>query len=105
MRDFTYINDVTNILCKLRNKKIKKNEIYNISSNNPIGLKEILNFFQKISPKTQIIKREFQKSDVFKTHGSNKIILKKTNYKKFENINKALKNTHDWYLENKKIYK
>ena len=105
VRDFTYINDVTNILCKLRNKKIKKNEIYNISSNNPIGLKEILNFFQKITPKTQVIKRRFQKSDVFKTHGSNKIILKKTNYKKFENINKALKNTHDWYLENKKIYK
>ena len=47
VRDFTYINDVTNILCKLRNKKIKKNEIYNISSNNPIGLKEILNFFKK----------------------------------------------------------
>ena len=105
VRDFTYINDVTNILYKLRNKKILKNEIYNISSNNPIGLKEILNFFQKITPKTQVIKRRFQKSDVFKTHGSNKIILKKTNYKKFENIKKALKNTHDWYLENKKIYK
>lgn len=105
VRDFTYINDVTNILCKLRNKKIKKNEIYNVSSNNPIGLKEILNFFQKITPKTQIIKRKFQKSDVFKTHGSNTIILKKTNYKNFENIKKALQNTHDWYLENKKIYK
>ncbi len=105
VRDFTYIDDATNILLKLRNKSIKKNDIYNISSNNPIGLKQILSFFQKISPKTQIVKREFQKSDVYKTHGSNKVVIEKTKYKKFENVKEALKKTHDWYFKNKKYYK
>ncbi len=105
VRDFTYIDDATNILIELRKKNIQKNDIYNVCSNNPIGLKKILNFFQKISPKTKIIKREFQKSDVYKTHGSNKSIIEKTKYKQFENVNKALQKTHDWYLKNKKFYK
>ena len=105
VRDFTYIEDVTNILLKLRTKKIIYNEIYNISSNNPIGLKQILDFFKKISPKTNIIKREFQKSDVYKTHGSNELVIKKTNYKHFKNINISLKNTHDWFLKYKNYYK
>ena len=51
IRDFTYIDDVTNILIKLRTKKILGSEVYNICSNNPVGLTNTINYFQKISPK------------------------------------------------------
>ena len=36
IRDFTYINDVTNIIIELRKKKIEGSDIYNICSNKPI---------------------------------------------------------------------
>tara|TARA_Y100000591_G_C21852720_1_gene712739 strand:+ start:803 stop:1765 length:963 start_codon:yes stop_codon:yes gene_type:complete len=104
IRDFTYINDVTDIIIKLREKRIKKNEIYNICSNNPMGLLKIIKYFEKISPSIKITKRGFQKADVYKTHGNNKKINKLIKNQKYKNIYLALKNTHDWFYENKKFY-
>ena len=104
IRDFTYVDDVTNILIKLRSKKISKNEIYNICSNNPIGLIKIIKFFEKLSPKIKINKRGFQKADVYKTHGNNKKLLKILKINKFTNIYSALKKTHDWFFANKRVY-
>ena len=46
-RDFTYIDDVVEILEKLMNKKFKKFEIYNICSNRPIHIKELLKYLIK----------------------------------------------------------
>ena len=105
IRDFTYIEDVTNILIQLRNKKISNNNIYNICSNKPIGLIKIIKYLQTFSPKIKINKRKFQKSDVYKTHGDNTRIIKFLKFKKFTNGYQALRKTHDWFLKNKKIYK
>ena len=105
VRDFTYIEDVTDILLKLRNKKIVKNDIYNICSNNPVGLIKIINYFQKISPKIKVKKRGFQKSDVYKTHGCNKKLVTITKRKKFTNVFLAMKKTHDWFFKYKNLYR
>ncbi len=105
IRDFTYIEDVTNILIKLRYKKINNHEFYNVCSNKPIGLIKIIKYFEKFSPKVKIIKRKFQKADVYKTHGDNKRILRISKFSKFTNIYDALKKTHDWFFYNKKFYK
>ena len=105
IRDFTYIEDVTNILIKLRNKKINNQEVYNVCSNKPIGLIKIIKYFEKFSPKIKINKRKFQKADVYKTHGDNKRILRTSRFSKFTNIYEALKKTHDWFFYNKKFYK
>ena len=40
---------------------------------------------------------EFQKADVFKTHGSNKKILKIIKFKNFSNIFNSLDKTIDWH--------
>ena len=105
IRDFTYIDDVTNILIKLRTKKILGSEVYNICSNNPIGLTNTINYFQKISPKIKILKRGFQKSDIYKSHGDNRKILKLIKNYKFKNFFEAIKNTHNWFRLNKDLYK
>ena len=105
IRDFTYIDDVTNILMKLRRKNFKKNEIFNICSNNPLGLIKIINFFEKIAPKIKIKKRGFQKADVYKTHGCNRKLNNIIKNQKYKEIYSALKNTHDWFYKNRKLYK
>ena len=99
-RDFTYIQDVCKILEKLilRNKKKFNNEIFNICSNNPIKLTNVMkeiNYLTKRKPK--IYKRGLQAADVVKTHGSNKKILKIIGNFKFTKINVGLDNTIRWF--------
>ena len=105
VRDFTYIEDVTNILIKLRTKKILGSEVYNICSNNPVGLNSTINYFQKISPKIKVFKRGFQKSDIYKSHGDNRKILKLIKNYKFKNFFEAIKDMHNWFKLNKDLYK
>ncbi len=105
-RDFTYIRDVCEIMFKLLNKKIKKkNEIFNICSNNPIKITSILEFINShFLTKPKIKKRKFQLADVKKTHGNNKKINKFINKKRYYKIKDSLANTCNWYKKNWKLY-
>ena len=105
-RDFTYINDVTDILYKLLNTKLlQSNIIVNICSNNPIKITKVLEFINKyFKNKPKIYKRSFQKADVKKTHGSNLKIKKITNKKKFASIKTSLLQTIKWYEVNWKLF-
>ena len=97
-RDFTYIDDVVNIMNKMIHLKIKKNhEIFNICSNRPFKLVKVLNFLNSLTNMPRIKKIKIQKADVLKTHGSNKKIIKFSRFKKFTNLNKGLFNTFVWY--------
>ena len=46
-RDFTYVGDVVRILEKLFKKNINKHEVYNICSNSPISIDNIVQDFKK----------------------------------------------------------
>ena len=105
-RDFTYIDDVIEILNRLiyfNNQR--KHEIFNICSNRPIKLNKILTFLNTLTKIPKIKKVGFQKGDVLKTHGSNFKIIKSLKFKKFTNIQKGLINTFNWYNNflNKKL--
>ena len=103
-RDFTYIDDVCEIIKNLiYSKKNKvKHEIYNICSNRPVKLISLINDINVITnQKPKIFKRGLQKADVVKTHGSNKKVLSLIGKKKFTQLKKGLKNTIQWY---KKYY-
>ena len=44
VRDITYIDDVVNVLCKtMHNKRLKKNELINLSSANSLTVKRLIN--------------------------------------------------------------
>ncbi len=104
IRDFTYIDDVCEIIKRLilsKNKK-KYHQFFNICSNNPLNLSKIINQINKITfKKPKILKRSLQKADVIKTHGSNKKILSKIGKMKFTKIEIGLEKTLDWF---KKYY-
>ena len=103
-RDFTYILDVSRIISKLVfSKKKFKHEIFNICSNKPIKLTDIIkkiNFLTQKKPK--IFKRKLQLADVVKTHGANKKIKNFIGNQNFTSIEHGLKNTVEWF---KKYYK
>jgi UDP-glucuronate 4-epimerase len=102
-RDFTYIEDVIKILNKLITKKINKHEIFNVCSNNPINISDLIdNFSQKYQLKKKFIK--LHKADVINTHGNNIKIKKFLKLKKFSNFYHSFYKTFKWYKENK-IYK
>ena len=106
-RDFTYIDDVTEILYKLLNVKILvSNSVVNICSNNPIKITRILEIINRyFKKKPKIYKRSFQKADVKKTHGSNLMIKKIIKKNKFTDLKISLIKTVKWYEKNWKLFR
>ncbi len=103
-RDFTYILDVCKIISKLVfSKKKLKHEIFNVCSNKPKKLNDVIkriNYLTQKRPK--LFKRKLQKADVVKTHGSNRKIKSFLGKQNFTSIDRGLKNTVEWF---KKYYK
>lgn len=101
-RDFTHIDDVTNMIYLLFKKKKKyKNEIFNICSNNTIYIRSLITSLKKtINIKYKNISKN--NLDVYKTNGDNQKIIKEINYKrKFIKIENILPQIVDWYKKYK----
>ncbi len=104
-RDLTHIDDVCEILERLTKVKIKKKfDIFNICSNKPINIGNIVKFIDKNLFKILFKNKPRNKLDVKKTHGDNNKILKIVKFKVFKDYKKAIIKLHDWYFKNK-IYK
>lgn len=105
MRDFTYIDDVINIIIKLsKSNKIKqKNDIFNVCGSRPISLIHLVQLFKKIVGHSKIIKRSFQKGDILKSYGSNQKLTKVLGKIKFTNFNEGFINTLKWYQKYNKL--
>ena len=51
--------------------------------------------------KPKIKKRSLQKADILKTHGDNSLVKKITGIKRFTDISIGLKNTVEWFVNNR----
>ena len=103
LRDFTYIGDVVEAVGKLMKKTFKKHEIFNICSDNPVNIYDVVKDFDKKFPvKVKLI--EMHKADIVKTHGSNKKLNRNIPKIKYSNFYETFYQTFDWYKKNK-IYK
>ena len=99
-RDFTHIDDVIMILKKLITTNIKKHHIFNISSNNPIFILDIVKIFQKIFRNIRYKLEKKHPADILKTHGDNTRIKKLLKIKINEKFNERLLSLIKWYTEN-----
>ena len=105
-RDFTYVDDVVEIIEKLITKKPAGKvpyKIFNISSGKPKKLKTYIRIIEKIlGKKSKKNYLNMQLGDVKKTHGESKLVKKlvnKKNFTKFEiGIEKYIKWYKDYYL-------
>lgn len=96
-RDFTFINDVIKILEKMMKLKSRPDfEVFNICSNNPIKLTDVIKITENKLGKIKIKKTKLQAADVIKTHGSNQKLKNLINFKKFSNFNESLEKVISW---------
>ena len=96
-RDFTYINDVTNILVKILNKKYFEHDVYNICSSRPLFIKNVISQFRSITGYKLIKNIKKNKLDVYKTYGDNNRIKKLVKINRYIDFKKGLFNTIKWY--------
>ncbi len=105
IRDFTYVEDVSEIIFKLykkiKNKKFE-NEIFNICGGSKISLRKLIYLVEKITKnKIKIKLKSFQRGDMYKTHGNNDRLMKSINKYKFTIFKNGLYKTikTDFYNE------
>ncbi len=106
LRDFTSINDVVKILTQILNKKTKKNNIYNICSNRPLLINNVLAKIEKKVGKIKIRNVNRNSADVLNTHGDNKKVLKEVNSFELSNFAVELDKIIDWFqvIKNKNYF-
>ena len=104
-RDFTYIDDVINIILNLSKKVklVKKNDIFNICGSKPVSLLYLVKLFEQKVGKAKIKKRVFQKGDILKSYGSNEKLKGVLNETKFTNFDEGFLRTFNWYKKYNKI--
>ena len=72
----------------------------------PIKLTNVIKKIDNLTlNKPKIRKRSLQKADILKTHGDNSLIKRITGLKKFTDISNGIKNTVEWFVNNKKRIK
>jgi len=114
-RDFTYIDDVVEIIFRLikrparKNKDFDKNNpdpatswapfrIFNIGNNNPISLMKFIKALEKeigIEAKKEFL--EMQPGDVKSTHSNNQLIREWTDYEPTTKLEDGIKKFISWY--------
>ena len=114
LRDFTYIDDVTQLIFRAMNKIPKFNKknlltefqsiapwkIYNISSSSPTKLIHYINEIQKqLGKKFKFKKLPLQMGDVQKTSGSMKLTIRDLKYKPIYKLKYGIKMFISWYKE------
>ena len=102
-RDYTHIDDVTNIIFGLIKKKIKKNfQIFNVCSNKTVDTNQLVKKISKIlNIKAKIVKKGRNRIEVLKTHGDNDKVLKYLGVNINKNILTELPKIIEWYKTNK----
>jgi len=99
-RNYQYIEDVVNILLKaIKNKKLAKNEIFNLSSGVYTTVNSLIKLILKIKNKPNykvIAKTQGTPGDSFGFHASNNYLKKKFNNYKFFSLEDGLIKYFKW---------
>ena len=99
IRNYQYIDDVINILfLSLKNKKLKKNEILNLTTGKAVKVKELIRKILKNEKKInyKIISKENTPGDSFGFDASNKLLKRKFSNYKFITLEEGIKNYFKW---------
>ena len=104
VRDFTYIDDCSNFIKKIINKKPKGKipyQILNVGNGKPVKLMKYINSIeQSLNKKSKRKYINLQKGDIKKTHANIKKIQKITKYFPKTTITLGIKKFVNWYRKN-----
>lgn len=100
LRDFTYIDDITEAIFKLLTVNHKDHEIYNIGRGKPVNLMNFITSIENnLGKKAKFKFLPMQKGDVKKTHSSVHKLFLKTGFKPKISVDKGIKEFVKWHNE------
>ena len=87
-RDFTFVEDISNIIGILLNKKNfnQRFKILNVCSGVKTDIKKVISLMENELNKAKLIPKSIQ-GDMLETHGSNRNLKKYLNYKNLKILN------------------
>jgi len=104
-RDFTYVDDIANGTIKAL-KKVGYEVINLGGGNNPISLNYVIGLIEKyLGKKAKINRKPFHKADIVSTWADISKANKILGWKPTITLEQGIRNTVDWYLENKSWFK
>lgn len=116
-RDFTYIDDIVNVIALLINKQPQKQpdkigkellpsesyapyKVYNIGNNNPVQLSDFICILEELIGKKAVIENlPLQKGDMLETYADIEALSYDTGYRPKVDIRTGLTAFVDWYKE------
>lgn len=98
--DFTYIEDLTECMVKMIEKKKSKNEIFNITFGNSRSINELTKIIGRSIKNLKIKSQKRDKLMPYRGTLSNNKIKKYLNYKPKYNLEKGLDKLISWYKKN-----
>ncbi len=102
VRDFTYVDDVVDILFDFLKIGFLKKNIFNICSSKPVNITKIVKLINKFYKKEKlVIYKKRRKGEMIKTFGDNRYLKKIIKKRKFMNIEKGIIKTINWYKDYK----
>jgi UDP-glucuronate 4-epimerase len=100
LRDFTYIDDITEAIFKLLTVNHKDHEIYNIGRGKPVNLMNFITSIENnLGKKAKFKFLPMQKGDVKKTHSSVHKLFLKSGFKPKISVDKGIKEFVKWHNE------
>jgi len=108
-RDYTYIDDIVDGVCKSLDYVINNENVYeivNIGSNSPVSLKEMIEVIGKVlNVEPKIKQMPMQPGDVDRTFADVSKAKKLLGYEPKVSFEQGIKNFIEWYDKNKELYK
>ena len=100
-RDYTYIDDVINVVAKVINQPSVGHipyKLYNIGCSSPVNLMDFITVMeQAIGKKANMIFKPMQAGDVYTTYADTSLLQKDIGYKPEVNIEKGIAAFIQWY--------
>lgn len=101
-RDFTYVEDIVEGICKIMEAPPKEdengNQIYNIGRGEPVGLMDFIKSVEKACKTEAVLKNmPMQKGDVYQTYANTEKLANRVGYKPQTGLDEGLKAFVDWY--------
>ena len=105
IRDFIFIDDLTEIILKFIKTKLSKQRVFNIGTNNPIKIKDLIKKIIKMTGKGKpnFGKIKIRKGEIMNMYPNNKSMQKKLKWKPKISLSKGLKLTINSYKLQKKF--
>jgi UDP-glucuronate 4-epimerase len=98
IRDFTYIDDIVDGITKCLKLKKVNFKIYNLGNQKPIKLMYLIKLLEfNLKKKAKIIFTKYKKTEMAKTHSSNKKAFVELKYKPKIKIEIGIKRFIEWY--------